>query len=187
VKARTAHTIARRKSGRTFESTARIAARTEAFLSGISGLRGINPVCQRLARHAQSTGWVVSDSPRQVEQLLGGRPSDRELPVGGASMSALWVAIRRGRTGGEVVESRQTACHCGHSGTRCTSENTKSAAAPAPAQDLRADARGHLQVAASTVLVRFITGARSSWSIQASADPVVEGGVDRSVPVFFSG
>src|SRR5450759_4591962 len=133
----TAHTIARRKSGRTFESTARIAARSEAFLSGISGLRGVHPVCQRLARHAQSTGWVVSDSPRQVEELLGGRPSDRELPVGGASLSA--------------------------------------------------DARGHLQVAASTVLVRFITGARSSWSIQASADPVVEGGVDRSVPGFSVG
>src|SRR5450759_5380158 len=102
-------------------------------------------------------------------------------------MSALWVATRRGCTGGEVVESWQTACHCGHSGTRCTSENAKSAAAPVPAQDLSADARGHLQVAASSVLVRFITGARSSWSIQASADPVVEGGVDRSVPVFFSG
>src|SRR5674476_481602 len=86
-------------------------------------------------------GWVVSDSPRQVEQLLGGRPSDRELPVGGASMRALWVATRRGRTAGEVVESRQSACHCGRSGTRCTSENTKSAAAPVPAHDLSGCAR----------------------------------------------
>src|ERR1019366_5203308 len=125
VKARTAHTIARRKSGRTFESTARIAARTEAFLSRVSGLRGINPVYQRLGRQVQSTGWVVSDSPRQVEQLVGGRPSDRELPVGGASMSALWVATRRGRTGGGDVGARPAARPCGPSGTPRTRENTK--------------------------------------------------------------
>src|ERR1035437_6251896 len=85
VKARTAHTIARRKSGRTFESTARIAARSEAFLFGISGLRGINPVYQRLAQHAQSTGWVVSDSPCPVEQLLG---------VGPLIVSYLLAALR---------------------------------------------------------------------------------------------
>ena len=76
--------IARRKSGRTFESTARTAARSEAYVSGISGFRRIDPVCQRLGRGVQSGGWVVSDSVRQVEQLLrcGGFSGKRGMRIG---------------------------------------------------------------------------------------------------------
>src|SRR5450631_2103198 len=118
----------------------------------------------------------LSGSPRPVEQLVGGRPSDRELPVGGASMKTLLVAIRRGRTGGEVVESRQTSLPLRPFRQTQNQREHEIDCRLVPAHDLRADARGHLHVAASTVLARFITGARSAWSIQASADPVVEEG-----------
>src|SRR5674476_712763 len=125
----------------------RLAAYGTAAGFVVFGLAATRSVANELTRVSLSRAGAAAATPLRVGCLLIGylivalTAMDLfALPVGNLLVGGAVTGMILG-TAGEVVESQQTACHCGHSGTRCTSENTKSAAAPVPAHDLSGCAR----------------------------------------------